>query len=108
MKPRKKKIEEINETEETNINKDIEENIKEEIDKADETIIEKQDNNIQENTSRIEEKITINHNPHILSSQAKKWQEYLKKIGISPQAYLNRYPDHKAKEIIEELLNNKQ
>ena len=41
----------------------------------------------------------------ILSSQANKWKEYLKKIGVSAEDYLKIHPNHKFKVFIEELIS---
>ena len=39
-----------------------------------------------------------------LSFQAKKWKNYFIKTAITPEAFLERYPDHINKDIIEELI----
>ena len=40
-----------------------------------------------------------------LSSQALKWKTYLHQLNWTAQDYLNRFPEHKYKEFIEELVS---
>lgn len=42
--------------------------------------------------------------PKPLSTAALKWQAYLRKMTWTPEQYLSRYPEHKYREIIEEIL----
>lgn len=42
--------------------------------------------------------------PKPLSIAATKWQAYLKQMNWTAEFYLSRYPDHKYRETIEELL----
>ena len=39
-----------------------------------------------------------------LSSQALKWKTYLRQLNWTAQDYLSRFPEHKYKEFIEELI----
>lgn len=39
-----------------------------------------------------------------LSSQALKWRTYLRQLNWTAQNYLSRFPEHKYKEFIEELI----
>jgi hypothetical protein len=43
-----------------------------------------------------------------LSVQALRWQDYLKNIGSTAEVFLRRYPNHKYKIFIEEILLNEQ
>lgn len=58
----------------------------------------------EEVKSNFEEKAQNNK----LSSQAIRWQDYLKKIGTTAEVFLLRYPNHKYKIFIEEVLSNER
>lgn len=42
-----------------------------------------------------------------LSPSAKHWKEYLKKIKMTPESFLERFPNHKYKNYILEIVNAK-
>lgn len=58
----------------------------------------------QENKEVIKEvKQTLQRGTN-LTHKALQWQTYLKRVNISPEAFLYRFPEHAEKQYIEELL----
>ncbi len=47
----------------------------------------------------------VQKNPNELSYTAKKWEAYLQYTKWEPEAFLAKYPGHKFKEFIQEIIN---
>ena len=63
---------------------------------------------VVDNTVGKEESVDTTDFNSVLSSQATKWKTYLKSIGSTAEMFLTRYPNHKYKVFIEEVLKNEK
>lgn len=65
-----------------------------------------QDSTVEEKVVEIPEKSKKTKEKQLkpLSSQALKWKTYLRQLNWTAQDYLSRFPQHKYKEFIEELI----
>jgi deoxyribodipyrimidine photolyase len=100
MKPKESKKKTANEqaTGEQNLNESI---VNEQI--TSEQVVVEQTANEQDVSEQEKAENESKNVVKVLSPQAKKWQEYLNKIGVTPEMYLRRYPDHRYQEFIKEL-----